>query len=278
MSHWANTLIEDVRNQGECEFVDTVSSRLPIFVFMELVGLPLQHHAEFRDLAHKYIGLSGDPEQGEVIAGQILAILTDHIESRIKSPQQDIISQIIVAGAKGRPLTLPELQSIAFLLFIAGLDTVTNAMTFGIRHLARDQALQQRLRDQPDLIPGAMDELLRRFAFANVPRILAQDTTLNGVAMQAGDPVFVMLPMMGLDPAINPEPTSVDIDRHGGKHVAFGTGAHVCLGRGLARLELQLLYREWLALVPPFAIDDRHNPRPPRSAFAMSLPDLWLRW
>lgn len=278
VSHWTEQLIAEVREQGQCDFVSAISSRLPIYVFMELVGLPLERHAEFRGIAHQYIALSGDPEKGEGIANQILGILTEHIESRMKDPQEDMISKLITADIKGRTLALDELQSIAFLLFIAGLDTVTNAMTFGFRYLARDQELQSRLRDQPDLIPGAMDELLRRFAFANVPRLVAQDTTLNGVPLSAGDVAFVMLPMLGLDPNINPDPTRVDVDRAGGKHVAFGTGAHVCLGRNLARLELLSLYRAWLANIPAFEIDDQKTSPPPRAAFAMSLPELWLRW
>jgi cytochrome P450 len=278
ISFWTETLIAEIREQRQCDFVSAISSRLPIYVFMELVGLPLERHVEFRGLAHQYIALSGDPEKGEVIANQILAILTDHIESRIKAPQEDIISKLITADLKGRPLALDELQSIAFLLFIAGLDTVTNAMTFGMRYLARDRSLQTRLRKQPDLIPSAMDELLRRFAFANVPRLVVQDTTLNGAPLSAGDVVFVMLPMLGLDPNINPDPNHVNIDRTGGKHVAFGTGAHVCLGRNLARLELQSLYRSWLAHIPDFEIDDQKPSPPPRAAFAMSLPELQLRW
>lgn len=278
VKYWADELVTAARAKPRCEFVSAVSSRMPIYVFIELVGLPMDRHEEFRALAHSYLALSGDPHQGEVLAAKIAGVLAEHIQRCTDHPGPDLISRLIAAEFDGRRLTFDELQSISFLLFIAGLDTVTNAMTFGIRHLARDHDLRRTLRARPDLIPQAVEELLRRFAFVNVPRIVAQDTTLNGVPMRAGDLVLVMLSTFGLDPAVTPAPTEVDVTRQRCTHAAFGVGGHLCLGRHLARLELQALYETWLAEIPEFSIDPDYPAPKPRSGFAMSLPELRLRW
>ncbi len=134
-----------------------------------MMGMPLERFDEFRRLVMLMLT---PPEPGDDRAarkgayGQIAATLNVLIAERRLVPRDDLVSKLLAEEIDGRPLTHQELMSISFLLFIAGLDTVTNAMTYGMRHLARDQVLQARLRREPSLIPATVETLLRLYTFS----------------------------------------------------------------------------------------------------------------
>ena len=145
-------------------------------------------------------------------------------------------------------------MSISFLLFIAGLDTVTNAMTYGMRHLARDQALQTRLRQDPSLIPATVETLLRLYTFVNTIRVVMRETELDGVTLKPGELIWCVLWGGSNDP---------DAETGGPRHMAFGGGHHICLGMYLARLELRVMYETWFERIGRFTLARR---RPARHA------------
>jgi cytochrome P450 len=276
VNYWTDTLLADLKGKQDCEFVDAVASRLPVYVFMEFAGFPLNRADDFRALVDGMFR-SSDPVQRQQFAMRIMGELQQLIAARMAEPKDDILSKLIEADFQGRKLTFEELMSIGFLLFLAGLDTVTNAMTFGIRHLARDASFRAKLRNNPDKTPEAVEELLRRYTFPTLPRQVTEDTELGGVSLKAGDMVLCLIALVGLDEKLNPDALAVDLDREKRTHFAFGTGGHTCLGRHLAKMELETLYRRWLEAFPDFEIDPTRKPAAPRGGAVMGIPELWLR-
>ena len=268
-------LIEDMAPDGHCDFVPAVAEPLPVKIFMEILGLPMERFAEFRVWVQQATG-SYAPSERIGVLENVMEMTAPLVRARQETRQDDLMSRIIDADLDGRKPTFEEVQAFNLMLFIAGLDTVVNAMSFGVRHLARDPELQARLRAEPALIPKAMEELLRRYSIANPSRQVSRDTVYEGVELKKGELVMLATPAANLDPAAFDEPERIDLDRTE-PHLAFGVGPHRCVGSHLARLELRILYEEMLARLPPFRADpDRRERVRPAVVFAVeSLPLTW---
>jgi len=274
---WTDQLLGEIVETGECEFVSSIASRLPVAVFMELFGFPMEKFDEFRHLVVGFFNARATPAERNALAQTILGHLAELIQQRLAEPRDDMISKIIVAEVDGRRLTFEELMSIGFLMFLAGLDTVTNAMSFGMRHLAHDEALRQRAIDDPDVIPDLVEELLRRYAFVATPRYIVADTELEGVKLFAGDCILAPLPLVGWDEGLNPDPKTVSVERQFYRHAAFGSGIHTCLGLHLARMELIVFYRAWFCRIGHFRQIERGD-ETCRGGSVMALEHLHLAW
>jgi cytochrome P450 len=274
---WTDQLLGDVAAAGECEFVSSLASRLPVAVFMELFGFPMEKFDEFRQLVVQFFDARATPEKRGALAQQISGHLAALIQARMAEPQGDMISKIIVSEVDGRRMSFEELMSIGFLMFLAGLDTVTNAMSFGMRHLAHDPALRQRAIDDPGTIPNLVEELLRRYAFVATPRYVVEDIELEGAALKAGDSILAPLPLVGWDETLNPDPETVSIERQFYRHAAFGSGVHTCLGLHLARMELIIFYRAWFSRIGHFRQVTKGD-EGCRGGSVMALENLHLAW
>lgn len=277
IDHWTDHVLADLKGKSGCEFVEAVGSRLPVYVFMEFAGFPLDRAEDFRELVDGMFR-SSDPVTRQEFSLRIMGELQKVISDKMADPADDILSKLILADFQGRKLNFEELMSIGFLMFLAGLDTVTNAMTFGIGHMARDADFRKKLLADPGRIPDAIEELMRRYTFPTLPRQVTKDMEFGGVTMKSGEMVLCLIALVGLDEKLNPQALTVDLDRGKRTHFGFGTGGHTCLGRHLAKMELETLYRRWLEVFPDFEIDPTHTPSPPRGGSVMGLPDLWLRW
>lgn len=278
IEEWTVRLIDAVADQGGCEFVEAVASRLPVSVFMEMFGFPLDRFEEFRGLVVDYFDNQASEMERNQLAGRIQQKLIELIAARRAEPRQDLMSELVHVDFEGRKLTDHELMSIGFLMFLAGLDTVVNAMTFGMRHLANDVALQERLAGDPAAVPHAVEELLRRYAFVSVPRYIVQDTELEGVRLYKGDPILAPLAMVGWDESMAERPETVSVDRPHYRHAAFGSGLHTCLGLHLARLELVTFYRVWFERIGRFELDPNGVKGKMRGGSVQALDALSLRW
>jgi cytochrome P450 len=246
---WANRLIDRVIAEGACDFGETLGAAFPVSIFMELMGLPLERFEEFRGIVLEYFGKT-TTERRIAIQDQMIAIMSDEFEDRRSNPRDDLMTRLVQEDIKGRKLTDQELQSIGFLLFIAGLDTVANALTFAFRHLASDADLQARLRAEPEKIPDFVEESLRRYAVVNQTRIVKKDRDFAGASFRVGDMVLCPLTMAGMDDRKNPEPERFDIDRPEREHLTFSAGPHLCIGNILARAEMRVFTEEWLKRIP----------------------------
>ncbi len=162
-------LIENIRPTGHADMFDEVTEQLPVLIFIDIMGLKREDYRFYRALAKAAVAETDRDIRYEAML-QAYHLLKAEIAERRAEPRDDLITRLLGLEFEGKPITDELALAYLELLFIAGLDTVANAMTFAVRYLAMDQALQQRLRDEPEKIPHAMEELLRRHAVAPVMR------------------------------------------------------------------------------------------------------------
>lgn len=272
---WTKRLIDAVLDQGECDFVRAISGVLPVSVFMELVGLPLERLWEFRAWVDESFQ-TADTAARQAVYGRIFGFMNEVIEARAKAPGEDLISQIIATEVDGRPLGVEGARRIAVLLFVGGMDTVANAMAFAMRHLATDEALQARLHREPEAVSGFVDESLRRYAFTNTNRMVRHDTEVLGAPMRAGEMVNLCMILGGIDDRAFDDPLRFDPDRaNASDHVTFGGGAHKCVGRHLGRMEMNILFQQLSQRMKSI----RLKPGAPpviRAGHVLSADSLWI--
>lgn len=252
-------LIEKVKDQGCCEFDSAFAHPFPASIFLTLLGLPLDMTDQFVEWELTLLRAKTFEIRAEA-AKAVRDYLVDIIEQRRKSPTGDLVSFATQATVEGRPLTDDEILGICFLLFVGGLDTVTSTMGFIFKHLAENPEIQQRLRENPELIDKATEEYLRAFAVVNSPRHVAEDTVFHGVHMKKGDRVILAMTLGGRDEAEYADADVIDLDRKGPRHMSFATGPHNCIGQHLARREIRVALEEWLARVPTFGIKPGEKP------------------
>ena len=184
------------------------------------------------------------------------AYFRDIIARRRAEPRDDLISGLLKAQEEGDRLSDRELLANCVLLLIAGHETTTNLICNGTYALLRHPDQLKRLRDDPSLIPTAVEELLRYDSpvqFTN--RFLTADMELGGKTLRAGQMVLLLLAAANRDPEQFPDPDKLDVGRQNNKHVAFGLGSHFCLGAPLARLEGRLVFEALLQRAPNLRLD-----------------------
>jgi cytochrome P450 len=274
---WAGKLIDSVVVDGKCEFVESVGAAFPVSVFMELMGLPLERFHEFRSVVVEYFS-SITAERRIELEAFVCGETSKPIGARRPPPQNDLISSLTAEEVFGRKLTMEELQSICFLLFVAGLDTVANSLSFMFLHLARDRALQTRLAGaDTKVIREFVEETLRCFAIVNGGRMVKKEVDFHGALFKPGDMVVTMLTIAGLDDRMTVDPERFDIDRPKKLHYAFATGPHTCAGHYLARAEMRIFVEEWLKRIPSFSLDT-HSILEFRSGHVNAVKAVELRW
>ncbi|WP_375772141.1 cytochrome P450 [Archangium gephyra] len=271
-----NELIDKVLAAGRCDFLSDVAEPLPVTLFMKLAGMPTNRLAEFRHLATQATSATVDHATREGVFKRIAGILAETIKARQEKREDDLISRLLDANIDGRHPTFQEMLGYSVTLFLGGLETVVNALSFGVRHLARDQELQAKLRADPSLLPGAIEELLRLYGIASTPRLVMHDDVCHGVQFKKGDIVLLLLPAANYDDEAFPHPEQLIIGRKE-QHQTFNTGPHRCVGLNLARLEMKVFYQEWLKRVPPFRLDPQAPPRF-MGGFNLAITSLPLVW
>jgi cytochrome P450 len=270
-----DALIDAVIDKGRCEFLHEVAEPLPVVLFMQMAGLPSDRIKEFRHLAEEATA-SPDPAARGAALGAIGAILAETVTARIAEPRDDLISHIITADVGGRKLEFGEVVNYAVLLFLGGLETVVNAISFSVRYLALHPDVQDGLRADPASLPRAIEELLRLHGIPMTARRVATDTRLGDVELRQEDLVMLLLPAINYDPAAYSDAGSFCPMRKE-SHVSFNMGPHRCMGANLARLELRVFFEQWLARVPRFRLDPA---KPPRffGGLNLAVRSLDLEW
>jgi len=268
-------LIEAIAPAGRCDFVRAISEPLPVIIFMRLMGMDPDRLAECRGWALDMISNDDNRRADSFVA--VGRMMSELILARQAAPRDDLISRLVASEVDGRPLAMDELIDYCLLLFIAGLDTVANSLSFGMDHLARDPALQARLRAEPGRIADAVEELLRRYGVVVVMRLIARDAEFGGVEIKAGDRIMLLLPAGNLDGSVFAEPDRLVIERDANTHLSFNSGPHRCVGSHLARLELRLFYEEWFRRMPEVRIDP-DIPITSRAGLTLGLNRLPLLW
>ncbi len=275
----AAELIDAVAADGHCDFIPAIAEPLPVKVFLKMMGLPEERLGEFRDLVHEFLErtLSGNQMEGAAMSRKVADAMLGEIMARKDDPKDDIISMLWATEIEGEPTSLELMEDYCVLLFIAGLDTVINAMGFAIRHLALNPDLQDDLRAHPEKIQDAVEEMLRRYSIALPMRRVAKDLEFAGWQMKAGEWVMLHYAGADLDSREFEGPDDFTLDRENNVHLAFGAGVHRCIGSHLARIELQVLYAEVLARLPKFRLDP-DKPATFHSGNIIAVDSLPIRW
>ena len=260
-----NELIDKFIDDDEIDFSAQFSVPFPSQVFLTLLGLPMEELPRFLVMKDGIIRPQeavGKPTgHPDVVAYQrktadsIYEYFDDVLAERRRQPKDDILSQFLVTEVEGDRLSHEAIVDICFLFLIAGLDTVSASLDCFFRYLAEEPDQRRRLVAEPDMVPRAVEELLRwETPVIAVPRIAAQDTELSGCPISKGEHVMVLIGSANTDENELPDADDVRLDREVNRHLAFGGGIHRCLGSHLARLELRVALREWHARIPDYRI------------------------
>lgn len=237
--------------KGHCDFVEDFAKPFPVSIFLDLMGLPKEQMGRF--LAWEAL-IMRDKQTRAAAMQEVSQYLQELITERRRRPTDDLITFAVSAKVDDRPLRDAEVIGICVLLFIAGLDTVTSSFAYHFRHLAEHPADQQSLRENPALIPSAVEELFRAYAVVNTNRYATRDVEFAGVHIKRGDNVTCSTILASRDPREFERPNEVVFTRSPNLHNAFSYGPHRCLGSHLARREIIAGIEAWLAAIPPFKI------------------------
>ncbi|MFF4364902.1 cytochrome P450 [Streptomyces sp. NPDC001594] len=239
-------------NPGEpFDFVAGLAVPLPVIVICELLGVPQADRSAVRSWSAGLFG-DGEPEAADEASHALAGYMTDLIAARRRAPGGSLLDRLIAARDGQDRLSEEELVSLAVLLLVAGHETTANALGNALLALLRNPAALARLREDPDGIPAALDELLRFDSPVSTAtfRFTTRPVTLGGTAIPAGVPVLVALGAANRDPARFPTPDRLDPDRDAAAHLAFGHGIHRCVGAPLALAEAEIALRAVLTRFP----------------------------
>jgi cytochrome P450 len=233
---------------GEADLVRDLAIPFPVIVIAELLGVPAQRRADFRHWSDALSGaLSGDwdPADAQVAGLELVTFMAEEVERRRVDPGNDLISRLVAGSSAEDPegLTAEEITVIAILLLVAGNETTTNLIGNVAGALAAHPEQANRLWVAPDLLPAAIEEVLRWDSpVQGILRGTTRETSLAGVELPAGATVLVCFAAANRDPSHFDQPDLFDIGRRSNDHFAFGNGIHFCLGASLARLEARLAF------------------------------------
>ncbi len=245
----ANDVIDRIAGQGKCDFVVDVAAELPLQVIADLMGVPQEDRHKLFDWSNQMIG-SDDPEYGvtEEIAAQAMmdlyAYASELAAQKRANPHDDLISVLSTASVDGEKLSELELDLFFLILTVAGNETTRNLISHGMVALLEHPEQLQALRDNRDLLPGAIEEMLRWASpVMHFRRTATKDLVLGGQNIKKGDKVVIWYISANRDEQQFPDPHTFNIERTPNEHVAFGgAGPHFCLGANLARREIEIMF------------------------------------
>ncbi|MER7008643.1 cytochrome P450 [Dactylosporangium sp. NPDC000555] len=245
-------LIEPLRDKDGVDLVEEYAVHLPIQVICELLGVPIEDQADFRRwtavMVSASAGGAGVPEAAAAFVGYLRGL----IERKRAAPADDLLSALVATRDEDDRLSEDELTSMAFLLLFAGHETTVNLIGNGMYTLLTLPDAHRRLREDPSLIPAAIEEFLRLESPVETAtsRTATEAVTYGGVTIPAGAMVAISLLSADRDPDRFPAPDEFDLGRPDNQHLAFGYGIHYCLGAPLARLEAQIAFTDLLTAFP----------------------------
>ena len=266
--------IDAIAKQSECDFVASISIPLPLQLIAAMIGIREEDYDRFHAWSDAMIAAEGNGHDPEILARagqgffQYATYVTGIIEERRRSPKDDLVS--ILTGAKDAGLLRQfeeperfagaaaddtglhndELIKLLVILLVAGNETTRNAISGGMQLLIENPEERQKLQDDPGLLPGAVEEMLRVVSpVHSFGRTATRDTELGGRRIRKGEQVLLIYPSANRDAAEFPEPDRFRVERNP-HHLGFGVGSHFCLGANVARMELRVVFQELLRRLP----------------------------
>ena len=276
-------LLDDIDDPAGFDLMQAVAQPLPVIVIAEMLGVPPEERARFKvwsDHRARVLEPMIDAREREV-AEAANRSLNDYfmpiIKERRQAPKDDIVSALAQAEEEGDRLTEREMLNMLRLLLIAGNETTTNLIGNGVLALLRHPDQLQRLRDDPSLIPSAVDELLRFDSPVQTDfRRVLEDCEVNGFPLKKRDNIVVLLGAANRDPDVFDRPDKLDVGRGDRSHLSFGRGIHHCLGAPLARLEGRIVLEMLLERFSQISLRSE-RPRFRNSVVLRGLESLPLR-
>lgn len=276
----ARAAIADMQGEAEVDLLRAITWELPARVIFKLLDIPEADAARVKVWASDRMMLSfsrASHDEQMKAARNLLEFwqyVVDLVARRQSAPGDDFASDLLrLRDGDDEKLTVNEINSAAFGLLFAGHETTTSQSTSTLLALLSDLALWCALRDDPGLVPAAVEEGLRMYgAVANWRRRALRDVEIGGVRLPAGSQIIVSFAAANRDPEVFEDPDTFRLDRpNGRRHLTFGNGIHVCLGAPLARLEVRVIIEELVAAFPDMRLADGPPPDFHR-AFAFRAP------
>jgi hypothetical protein len=255
-------LLETLGEREKIDFIADFAGPLPAMVIMGMLGVPRSELAQVKRLSDEmalFIGSTRDsPEKyarAEAATHDMAALFRDLIAARRGAPGTDLLTELVHAEEDGERLSDDELVATCIILLFAGHETTTHHIANGLASLLRFPGELRRLKSEPSLAPAAVEELLRYDGpIGALVRVVGEDQVLHGETLRAGQRVFLLMNAANRDPRAYEQPEELDLRRDGPPHLAFGFGAHLCLGFPLARLEGQIalpaVLARWRSIEP----------------------------
>lgn len=254
---YCDELLDALAGRDVVDAAIDFAQHIPVRVIADMLGFPREDADKFRTFIHDVIEGINQPleERFETMQG-LFMYLGQQVEEHVAEPRDDLTTYLLEAEMDGAKLDPFHVVGTIALLLIAGIDTTWSAIGSSIWHLAGNPADRQRLVAEPDLMPVAMEELLRAYAPVTMARLVKDDMEWNGCPMKAEDWILLSFPAANRDPEMFEDADKVIIDREVNRHSAFGLGIHRCLGSHLARMEVRVALESWLAHFPDFSLAD----------------------
>jgi cytochrome P450 len=238
-------LLDPVVASGRMDFIADLADPLPVIVIAEMLGIPVSERVQFKRWSDAIVSTAATPADGGLTfmgaQREMAQFFSGLIAERSAEPRDDLISHLITAEIEGQRLNAMELIGFCVLLLVAGNETTTNLLGNAILCFDEQPETYERLRAQPDLIPSAIEEVLRyRSPVQSMFRAATGETDLGDTHTRPGQPVIAWIGSANRDEDRFPDAHVFDITRTPNRHLAFGYGIHFCLGAPLARLEARL--------------------------------------
>jgi hypothetical protein len=277
----ARELLDDVKGRREFDLVREFSGPLPTIVIAELLGVPAEDQEWFKEKSTAVAQFDPSAPRDDAAMGPAIELgsyLAEVLAARRREPRDDLLSALLAAEIDGERLSDVELIGFGFLLLVAGNETTTNLISNAAILLDRHRDQRRLLLEDPGRIPGAIEEFLRFDSpVQGLARTTAAPVSLHGVTMPEGSKVLLLFGSANHDERAIPDADRFDVLRAPNPHVAFGFGAHFCLGANLARLEARVAFEELLARLPDYRMTqsrvERHCSGPIRGALSLPIAE-----
>ncbi|MFC6884042.1 MULTISPECIES: cytochrome P450 [Actinomadura] len=271
--------IDTALEAGTVDAVPALAAPLPARVIGWLLGFPEESWPQLVHWSETAVYAGGGQryvtDEATIAVGEFAMAVLDMAKERRACPSSDLLSTWSNAGPDDPAYDDERLAHEALLLLVGGAETTRTVIATAIDALIRHPDQWRRLRDDPSLIPGAVEEFVRwTTPILNMCRVPNVDAEVRGVTIPAGDQVLLMYGSANRDEDVFDRPDEFDVTRPSGDHIAFGLGPHFCLGASLARLELQIFFEEWVARVGDAERADAEGPRILRNAFVRGVTEF----